>query len=149
MGANVKGVEFLFRKNKVTWLKGEGRIARPGVVAVNGEDYAAKHIVIATGVGEHAAAGVPVDEQRIVTSTGGLELAEVPKHLVVIGGGVIGLELGSVWRRLGAEVTVVEFLDGILPGMDGEVRKQFERILTRQGIKFRLKTQGHRRAHRQ
>jgi dihydrolipoamide dehydrogenase len=140
VGANVKGVEFLFRKNKVTWLKGEGRIARPGVVTVNGEDYAAKHIVIATGSDSTPLAGVPVDEQRIVTSTGGLELAEVPKRMVVIGGGVIGLELGSVWRRLGAEVTVVEFLDGILPGMDGEVRKQFERILAKQGIKFRLKT---------
>ncbi len=140
VGANVKGVEFLFRKNKVTWLKGEGSIPRAGVVAVNGAEYAAKHIVIATGSESTPLNGVPVDEQRIVTSTGGLELSEVPKHMVVIGGGVIGLELGSVWRRLGAEVTVVEFLDGILPGMDGEIRKQFERILVKQGIKFRLKT---------
>jgi dihydrolipoamide dehydrogenase len=140
VGANVKGVEFLFRKNKVTWLKGEGSIPRPGTVAVNGEDYTAKHIIIATGSESTPLPGVPVDERRIVTSTGGLELSEVPKRMVVIGGGVIGLELGSVWRRLGAEVTVVEYLDGILPGMDGEVRKQFERILAKQGMKFRLKT---------
>ena len=140
VSANVKGVEFLFKKNKVTWLKGEGRIAAPGVVNVAGTDYAAKSIVIATGSESTPLRGVEVDEKRIVTSTGALELAEVPKSMVVIGGGVIGLELGSVWRRLGAEVTVVEFLDGILPGMDGEVRKQFERILTKQGFKFRLKS---------
>ncbi len=140
VGANVKGVEFLFKKNKVTWLKGEGRITAPGTVQVNGTDYAAKHIVIATGSDSTPLRGVAVDEARIVTSTGALELAAVPKHLVVIGGGVIGLELGSVWRRLGAEVTVIEFLDGILPGMDGEIRKQFERILAKQGVKFRLKS---------
>ncbi len=140
VGANVKGVEFLFKKNKVTWLKGEGRVAGPGVVNVAGTDYAAKHIVIATGSESTPLRGVEVDEARIVTSTGALELAAVPKHLVVIGGGVIGLELGSVWRRLGAQVTVIEFLDGILPGMDGEVRKQFERILAKQGMKFRLKS---------
>ena len=140
VSANVKGVEFLFKKNKVTWLKGEGRIAAPGVVNVAGTDYAAKSIVIATGSESTPLKGVEVDEKRIVTSTGALELAEVPKSMVVIGGGVIGLELGSVWRRLGAEVTVIEFLDGILPGMDGEVRKQFERLLTKQGFKFRLKS---------
>ncbi|GGJ04246.1 dihydrolipoyl dehydrogenase [Neoroseomonas lacus] len=149
VSANVKGVEFLFKKNKVTWLKGEGRIVAPpgradqetpGVVNVAGTDYAAKSIVIATGSESTPLRGVEVDEKRIVTSTGALELAEVPKSMVVIGGGVIGLELGSVWRRLGAEVTVVEFLDGILPGMDGEVRKQFERLLTKQGFKFRLKS---------
>ncbi|MBR0683918.1 dihydrolipoyl dehydrogenase [Roseomonas eburnea] len=138
--ANVSGVEFLFKKNKITWLKGEGRITAPGVVQVNGMDYAAKHIVIATGSESMPLKGVEVDEKRIVTSTGALELESVPKHLVVIGGGVIGLELGSVWRRLGAEVTVIEFLDGILPGNDGEVRKQFERILTKQGMKVRLKS---------
>lgn len=138
--ANVSGVEFLFKKNKVTWLKGEGRITAPGTVQVNGTDYAAKHIVIATGSESTPLRGVEVDEKRIVTSTGALELDAVPKHLVVIGGGVIGLELGSVWRRLGAEVAVIEFLDGILPGMDGEVRKQFERILAKQGMKFRLKS---------
>ena len=140
VGANVKGVEFLFKKNKVTWLKGEGRITAPGTVQVAGTDYAAKHIVIATGSESTPLRGVEVDEKRIVTSTGALELPEVPKHLVVIGAGVIGLELGSVWRRLGAQVTVIEFLDGILPGMDGEVRKQFERMLTKQGMKFRLKS---------
>lgn len=140
VSANVKGVEFLFKKNKVTWLKGEGKITAPGVVNVAGTDYAAKSIVIATGSESTPLKGVEVDEKRIVTSTGALELAEVPKSLVVIGGGVIGLELGSVWRRLGAEVTVIEFLDGILPGMDGEVRKQFERLLTKQGFKFRLKS---------
>ena len=140
VSANVKGVEFLFKKNKVTWLKGEGKITAPGVVNVAGTDYAAKSIVIATGSESTPLKGVEVDETRIVTSTGALELPEVPKSMVVIGGGVIGLELGSVWRRLGAEVTVIEFLDGILPGMDGEIRKQFERILTKQGFKFRLKS---------
>jgi dihydrolipoamide dehydrogenase len=140
VGANVKGVEFLFKKNKVTWLKGEGRITAPGVVNVGGTDYAAKHIVIATGSESTPLKGVEVDETRIVTSTGALELAAVPKHLVVIGGGVIGLEMGSVWRRLGAEVTVIEYLDGVLPGMDGEVRRQFERILAKQGMTFRLKS---------
>jgi dihydrolipoamide dehydrogenase len=107
VGANVKGVEFLFRKNKVTWLKGEGSIQAPGTVSVAGKDYSAKHIVIASGSESIPLPGVEVDEKQIVTSTGGLELTAVPKHLVVIGGGYIGLELGSVWRRLGAEVTVV------------------------------------------
>jgi dihydrolipoyl dehydrogenase len=140
VSANVKGVEYLFRKNKVTWLKGEARIIAPGRVAVGGTDYEAKHIVIATGSESAPLPGVPVDERRIVSSTGGLELAEVPRHLVVIGGGYIGLELGSVWRRLGAEVTVVEFLDRIVPTMDGEIATAFQRILTKQGIKFRLGT---------
>nr|MCU0945841.1 dihydrolipoyl dehydrogenase [Rubritepida sp.] len=140
VGANVKGVEFLFKKNKVTWLKGTGTITAPGKVSVDGTEYAAKHIVIATGSESIPLPGVEVDETRIVTSTGGLELGEVPKHLVVIGGGYIGLELGSVWRRLGSEVTVVEFLDRLVPAMDGEVGKAFERILGKQGIKFRLKT---------
>ena len=140
VSANVKGVEFLFRKNKITWLKGEARITAPGKVSVAGTDYEAKHIVIATGSESSPLPGVAVDERRIVSSTGGLELAEVPKHLVVIGGGYIGLELGSVWRRLGAEVTVVEFLDRIVPTMDGEIATAFQRILARQGIKFRLGT---------
>jgi dihydrolipoamide dehydrogenase len=136
--ANVKGVEFLFRKNKVTWLKGTGRIVGAGKVDVDGTIYDTKHIVIATGSESVPLAGVEVDERQIVTSTGGLELDAVPGHLVVIGGGYIGLELGSVWRRLGAQVTVVEFLDRIVPTMDGEIAKAFERILARQGIKFRL-----------
>ena len=140
VSANVKGVEFLFKKNKITWLKGAARIARPGVVAVDGKEYAAKHIVIATGSESVPLAGVEADEKRIVTSTGGLALDTVPKHLVVIGGGYIGLELGSVWRRLGAEVTVIEFLDRLVPTMDGEISKAFERILAKQGMKFRLRT---------
>jgi dihydrolipoamide dehydrogenase len=140
VGANVKGIEFLFKKNKVTWLKGEGRVVSPGQVEVAGTTYGAKHIVIATGSESIPLPGVPVDEQRIVTSTGGLELAAVPKHLVVIGGGYIGLELGSVWRRLGAEVTVVEFLDRLVPSMDLEVGKMFERVLGKQGIKTKLRT---------
>jgi dihydrolipoyl dehydrogenase len=140
VSANVKGVEFLFRKNKVTWLKGTGRITGPGKVDVDGTGYDARHIVIATGSESMPLPGVEVDEKQIVTSTGGLDLDEVPGHLVVIGGGYIGLELGSVWRRLGAAVTVVEFLDRIVPTMDGEIAKAFERILTRQGMKFRLGT---------
>jgi dihydrolipoamide dehydrogenase len=138
VGANVKGVEFLFRKNKVTWLKGSGRVAGPGQVEVGGTIHAAKHIVIATGSESVPLPNVEIDEKTIVTSTGGLELDKVPGHLVVIGAGYIGLELGSVWRRLGAEVTVVEFFDRIVPTMDGEVARHFQRILARQGIKFRL-----------
>src|SRR3954451_18043667 len=138
--ANTKGVEFLFRKNKVTWLKGTGRITAPGVVDVDGETYSAKNIIIATGSESVPLPGVTVDEKQVVTSTGALELEKVPGHLVVIGAGYIGLELGSVWRRLGAEVTVVEFLDRITPGMDTEVATAFQRLLTKQGIKFRLGT---------
>ncbi len=138
--ANVKGVEFLFKKNKVTWLKGGGRIAAPGRVEVDGTEYQAKHIVIATGSESIPLPGVEVDETRIVSSTGALELNQVPGRMVVIGGGYIGLELGSVWKRLGAEVTVVEFLDRLVPGMDAEVAKTFERVLGKQGIKFKLGT---------
>src|SRR5689334_11134299 len=140
VSANVKGVEFLFRKNKVTWLKGTGRVTAPGKVDVDNTSYEAKHIVLATGSESVPLPGVDVDEKQIVTSTGGLELNQVPGHLVVIGGGYIGLELGSVWRRLGADVTVVEFLDRIVPTMDAEISKSFERILARQGMKFRLGT---------
>ncbi len=138
--ANVKGVEYLFRKNKIAWIKGFGRIAAPGQVAVNGETHTARHIVIASGSESTPLAGVEVDEKRIVTSTGGLALEAVPKRLAVIGGGYIGLELGSVWQRLGAEVTVIEFLDRLVPSMDGELARQLERILARQGLKFRLGT---------
>ena len=140
VGANVKGVEFLFRKNKVTWLKGTGRVLGAGQVDVDGTVHTAKHIVIATGSESTPLPGVTVDEKRIVTSTGALELDAVPKHLVVIGAGVIGLELGSVWRRLGAEVTVIEYLDRIVPGIDTEVATAFQRILMKQGFKFRLGT---------
>ncbi len=140
VSANVRGVEFLFKKNKVTWLKGSARIAAPGRVEVDGTEYEAKNIVIATGSESIPLPGIEVDEKTIVTSTGGLELDKVPGHLVVIGGGYIGLELGSVWKRLGAEVTVVEFLDRLVPGMDAEIAKTFERVLSKQGIKFRLGT---------
>jgi dihydrolipoamide dehydrogenase len=136
--ANTKGVEFLFRKNKVTWLKGEGKILGKGRVAVAGKDYETKAIVIATGSESTPLPGVAVDEKRIVTSTGALELSAVPKHMVVIGAGVIGLELGSVWRRLGAEVTVIEFLDRIVPTLDADVARDFQRILEKQGFAFRL-----------
>ena len=140
VSANVKGVEFLFKKNKVTWLKGEGRIAGPNRVAVDGTEYEAKSIVIATGSESIPLPGLDVDERTIVSSTGALELDRVPGHLVVIGGGYIGLELGSVWLRLGAQVTVVEFLDRLVASMDNEVGKTFERVLGKQGMKFRLKT---------
>ncbi len=140
VSANVKGVEFLFKKNKVTWLKGEGRIAAPGQVSVGDQVYAGKHIIIATGSESIPLPGATVDEKRIVTSTGALELDAVPEHLVVIGGGYIGLELGSVWHRLGAAVTVIEYLDKLVPGMDGEVGKAFQRVLAKQGLKFKLST---------
>lgn len=138
--ANVQGIEFLFKKNKVTWLKGAGRITGPGEVSVDGTAYEAESIVIATGSESTPLPGVPVDEDRIVSSTGGLSLPRVPKSMVVIGGGYIGLELGSVWQRLGAQVTVVEFLDRILPGMDVEVGKQMHKILAKQGMQFKLGT---------
>lgn len=138
VASNVKGVEFLFKKNKVTWLKGAGRIAAPGQVEVAGTVYGATHIVIATGSESTPLPGVEVDETTIVTSTGALELDKVPDHLVVIGGGVIGLELGSVWLRLGAQVTVVEFLDRLVPTVDFEIGKQFQRTLAKQGMKFKL-----------
>ena len=138
VSANVKGVEFLFKKNKVTWLHGEGRIAGPGRVVVGDETYETTHIVIATGSESVPLAGVDVDEKRIVTSTGALELDAVPERLVVIGGGYIGLELGSVWLRLGAKVTVIEYLDRLVPTMDAEVAKTFERVLGKQGMSFRL-----------
>ena len=143
--ALTKGIEFLFRKNKVDWIKGAGRIAGTGKVEVAADDgqvttLEAKNIVIATGSEPAGLPGVSVDQQRIVDSTGALALPEVPGSLVVIGAGIIGLELGSVWRRLGAKVTVVEFLDRITPGMDAEVAKAFQRELTKQGMEFKLGT---------
>jgi len=143
VGQLTKGVEFLFKKNKVDWIKGQGRLAGPGKVEVVGEDGAvatleAGAVVIATGSISAPLAGVEVDQKRIVDSTGALVLPEVPGSLVVIGAGVIGLELGSVWRRLGAKVTVLEYLDRITPGVDAEVAKTLQRALTRQGVEFRL-----------
>ena len=138
--ANVKGVEFLFKKNKVEWVKGAARIAGAGQVVVGERTLATKAIVIATGSEVAPLRGIDIDETRIVSSTGALTLGAVPKTMVVIGGGVIGLEMASVWQRLGAKVTVVEFLDRILPGMDAEVSKQSQRIFARQGIEFRLST---------
>jgi dihydrolipoamide dehydrogenase len=140
-----QGIEFLFRKNKVTAIKGTGRLNGVGRVQVElngggGQELAAKHIVLATGSEVVPLPGVQIDETRIVSSTGALELEEVPPHMVVIGGGYIGLELGTVWRRLGAKVTVVEFLDRITPGMDLEVSRQFQRLLSRQGLGFKLGT---------
>ena len=136
------GIEFLFKKNKVDWLKGYARFTSADTVEVAGKSVRAKNIIVATGSSVTPLPGVAVDndKQIIVDSTGALELAKVPGHMVVIGGGVIGLELGSVWRRLGAKVTCVEFLDQILPGMDGDVRKEANRIFKKQGIEFKLKT---------
>ena len=135
------GIEGLFKKNGVDYLKGFGKIEGPGQVSVDGgAPLATKHILIATGSEPTPLPGVEIDEQRIVSSTGALKLPEVPQHLVVVGGGVIGLELGSVWARLGARVTVVEFLDHIGGAMDREMGTQFQRILKRQGLKFQLST---------
>ena len=136
--ANTRGIEYLFKKNKVDYLRGWGSIPEPGKVMVDNEQHSAKHIVIATGSEPAALPGIEVDEERIVTSTGALDLAAVPQKMVVIGAGVIGLELGSVWSRLGAEVEVIEFLDEITPGQDAEVQKEFRKILTKQGLKFTM-----------
>ena len=136
------GIEYLFKKNKVTWLKGLASFTGANTVEVNGEKVTAKNIVIATGSSVAPLPGVAVDNEggKIVDSTGALELDKVPGHLVVVGGGVIGLELGSVWKRLGAKVTVVEYLDQILPGMDGEVRKEANKIFKKQGFEYKLGT---------
>ncbi len=136
--ANTKGIEFLFKKNKIDHLKGHGEIVAAGKVKVGAETYACKTIVIATGSDVISLPGIDIDEKRVVSSTGALELSEVPKTMVVIGGGVIGLELGTVYRRLGAKVTVVEFMDNILPGMDGEIRKEALKIFKKQGMEFKL-----------
>ena len=136
------GIEFLFKKNKVTWIKGKGSFVDAGTIKVDGKDYTAKDIVIATGSSVTPLPGVEVDNDGgvIVDSTGALKLPKVPEHMVVIGGGVIGLELGSVWRRLGAKVTVVEFLDKLLPGMDDDVRKEAAKVFKKQGLDLKLST---------
>ena len=136
IGQNTKGIEFLFKKNKIDWIKGWGAIPEAGKVKVGEEVHDAKNIIIASGSEPSSLPGVDVDEKIVVTSTGGLELPKVPKKMVVIGAGVIGLELGSVYARLGTKVTVVEFLDAITPGMDAEVQKTFQRMLKKQGITF-------------
>ena len=138
IGQNTKGIEFLFKKNKITWLKGWGSIPEAGKVKVGDETHEAKHIVIASGSEPASLPGVEIDEKVIVTSTGGLELGRPPGNVMVIGGGVIGLEMGSIYARLGAKVTVVEYLDRLIPGNDGEVAKTFQRILKKQGMEFIL-----------
>ena len=135
-----QGIEFLFKKNKIEWLKGRASFESADTVKVGDRTVRAKNIVIATGSSVTPLPGVTIDQERIVDSTGALELPQVPKRMIVIGGGVIGLELGSVWRRLGSQVTVVEFLDQILPGFDGEVRKEANKIFKKQGFEFRLST---------
>jgi len=137
-----KGVEFLFKKNKVTYIKGKGVLFSKNSVVVYNNDkkdsFNAKNIVIATGSGVTSLPGIEIDEKNILSSTGALSLNEVPKKLIIIGGGYIGLEMGSVWSRLGTEVTVIEYLDHITPGMDREISKEFQKILSKQGIIFRL-----------
>jgi dihydrolipoamide dehydrogenase len=141
--SNVKGVDFLFKKNKIEAFHGAGRIVAPGTVEVKGADgttqtLQTKNIIIASGSDVARLPGIDIDEKRVVSSTGALELAKVPQKLLVVGAGIIGLELGSVWRRLGAEVMIVEFLDHILPGIDTEVARQFHRLLQKQGVAFKL-----------
>ena len=140
VGELTGGIEFLFKKNKVDWLKGYAAFTSPNSIDVVGKSYTAKNIMIATGSSVMPLPGVEIDQKVIVDSTGALALPQVPKHMVVIGGGVIGLELGSVWLRLGAQVTVVEYLDQILPGMDGEVRKEAAKIFKKQGFNIRTGT---------
>ncbi|UWP89653.1 dihydrolipoyl dehydrogenase [Aliiroseovarius crassostreae] len=136
IGQNTKGIEFLFKKNKVDWIKGWASVPAAGQVKVGDEVHDAKHIVIASGSEPSSLPGVEVDEKVVVTSTGALSLPKIPKKMVVIGAGVIGLEMGSVYARLGSEVTVVEFMDQITPGMDGDLSKTFARALKKQGLKF-------------
>jgi dihydrolipoamide dehydrogenase len=142
--ANTKGIGFLFKKNKVDHLMGLGTITAPGTVEISGKDgkktVSAKNIVIATGSESTPLNGITVDEKQIVTSTGALALGKVPASLAVIGGGVIGLEMGSVWQRLGAKVTVIEFMDRLLPGMDLEVSKEMKKVMTKQGMELKLST---------
>ena len=136
IGQNTKGIEFLMKKNKIDWLKGWATIPELGKVKVGDDVHETKNIVIASGSEPASLPGVDVDEKIVVTSTGALELGKIPKKLVVIGAGVIGLELGSVYARLGSEVTVVEFMDAVTPGMDAEVQRSFQKLLTKQGITF-------------
>jgi dihydrolipoamide dehydrogenase len=143
--SNTDGIAYLFKKNKVEWIKGAAKVTGAGKLSVTlnaggTQDLTAKNIVIATGSDVVSLPSLPIDEKRIVSSTGAIALSEVPKTMVLVGGGVIGLEMGSVWQRLGAKVTVVEFLDRIMPGMDGEVSKQMQRILQKQGMAFELST---------
>ncbi|HEX2717523.1 MAG TPA: dihydrolipoyl dehydrogenase, partial [Gemmatimonadaceae bacterium] len=145
VGQNTKGIEFLFRKNKITWAKGRGTLKAKNVVEVAGADGAAttwqaKNVIIATGSVPVELPFLKFDEERVLSNVGALRIARVPKHLIVIGGGVIGLELGSVWRRLGAKVTVVELLPAILPGMDDDIVKEAARVLTKQGLEIRTGT---------
>ena len=135
--ANTKGIEFLFKKNKIDHLKGHGEIVEAGKVKVGKDTYEADNIIIATGSDVASLPNIEIDEKKIVSSTGALELKKVPKSMIVIGGGVIGLEMGTVWRRLGSEVTVIEYLDEILPGMDEEIRKESRKIFKKQGITFK------------
>ena len=142
VGQNTKGLEFLFKKNKITWAKGLGTLERNNAVSVKGEDgkttaYQAKNVIIATGSEPIALPSLDFDEERVLSNTGALRIPEVPKHLIVIGGGVIGLELGSVWRRLGAKVTVIELFPTVLPGMDADVIKEMDRVLRKQGMDIR------------
>ncbi len=136
IGQNTKGIEFLFKKNKVDWIKGWASIPAAGQVQVGDELHSAKNIIVASGSEPSSLPGVEVDEKIVVTSTGALDLGKVPKKMVVIGAGVIGLELGSVYNRLGTEVTVIEYLDAVTPGMDAEVQKTFQRLLKKQGMNF-------------
>src|ERR1700716_3774666 len=145
VGQNTKGIEFLFRKNKITWAKGRGTLKKGNVVDVAGSDgktesYRAKNVIIATGSVPVELPFLKFDEKRVLSNIGALTIPAVPKHLLVIGGGYIGLEMGSVWRRLGAKVTVVEVLDRITPGMDAETGKMLQRILTKSGFAFKLGT---------
>ncbi|MEM7631248.1 MAG: dihydrolipoyl dehydrogenase [Pseudomonadota bacterium] len=138
IGQNTSGIEFLFKKNKVDWIKGWGSIPEAGKVKVGDDVHEAKSIIIASGSEPSSLPGVEVDEKVVVTSTGALELGKVPKKMVVIGAGVIGLELGSVYARLGSEVEVIEYLDAITPGMDAEVQRQFQKVLMKQGLNFTM-----------
>lgn len=139
VGDLTQGIEFLFKKNKITYVKGAASLLGDGKIAVDGDEaLSAKHIILATGSEVTPLPGIEIDEERIVSSTGALTLSEVPEELIVIGGGVIGLEMGSVWSRLGSKVTVVEFLDRLIPGTDSEIEKTFQRTLKKQGFKFKL-----------